>query len=79
MEEIGENLNIITLQELFPPTAANDNNNENHMDNNAARTFSDTKRHSMTWSLVNSSGAIPPARSGAASVVVGDKLYMFGK
>lgn len=30
------------------------------------------------WYLVRPSGEIPPARSGAASVVVAGKLYMFG-
>jgi len=38
----------------------------------------DAIRHSLTWSLVNAHGSIPPARSGAASVIVGNKLYMFG-
>jgi hypothetical protein len=44
----------------------------------ATRTPSESMRQSLTWALVNSSGTIPPARSGAASVVVGNKLYMFG-
>ena len=35
-------------------------------------------RQSLTWSQVNPSGDIPPARSGAASVIVGRTLYIFG-
>ncbi len=35
-------------------------------------------RQSLTWSRINSRGAIPPARSGAASVVVQGTLYIFG-
>ena len=39
---------------------------------------SGTEAPLQTWSLVRPSGEIPPARSGAASVVVAGKLYMFG-
>ena len=32
---------------------------------------------SLTWSLLNPSGELPPPRSGAASVIVDGKLYIF--
>lgn len=51
------------------PTSNNSNDNE---------ISSDSMRHSLTWKLINVSGIVPPARSGAASVIVGSKLYMFG-
>lgn len=37
-------------------------------------------RQSLTWSRVSlsASSAVPPPRSGAASVVVKGRLYMFG-
>mmetsp|Transcript_16875 Transcript_16875/g.20609 ORF Transcript_16875/g.20609 Transcript_16875/m.20609 type:complete len:648 (-) Transcript_16875:63-2006(-) len=35
-------------------------------------------RHSLTWTLVHAAGSIPPARSGAASVILQNKLFMFG-
>jgi len=39
----------------------------------------DLSKQSLTWSIVNPVGTIqPPPRSGAASVVVRDRLYMFG-
>lgn len=37
-------------------------------------------KHSLTWSRVSPSpfSCVPPPRSGAASVVVKGRLYMFG-
>lgn len=40
--------------------------------------INDSNRHSLTWSRVKTEAFTPPARSGAASVVVQKKLYMFG-
>lgn len=35
-------------------------------------------RQALSWTRINSSGCLPPRRSGAASVVVKGRLYMFG-
>ena len=54
------------------------NDNNNNINNNNDEMSSDSMRHAMTWKMMNVSGIVPPARSGAASVIVGSKLYMFG-
>ena len=35
-------------------------------------------RQALTWTRMSASGSLPPPRSGAASVVVKGRLYMFG-
>lgn len=35
-------------------------------------------RQALTWARMSAGGSLPPPRSGAASVVVKGKLYMFG-
>jgi len=35
-------------------------------------------RQALTWTRMTASGSLPPPRSGAASVVVKGRLYMFG-
>jgi N-acetylneuraminic acid mutarotase len=56
-------------------------NNTNKFSNNpvADNLISSASTHtSLTWSLLQPAGEIPPARSGAASVIVDGKLYIFG-
>jgi len=61
-------------------------NNHHHDENDAAshpssrRNLIDNKDHNLTWSRMALSphSSIPPPRSGAASVVVKGRLYMFG-
>ena len=56
-------------------------NNANTFGSNpvADNTISGATTHtSLTWSLLQPAGEIPPARSGAASVIVDGKLYIFG-
>lgn len=61
-----------------------DNNNNNphrrrQQENNSTNPEIINKKQSMFWKYVNVIGeTIPPARSGAASVIVDDKLYIFG-
>lgn len=77
----GNTSTTSTTADLETTINYNSSNNNINISTPSPSSLQQSIRHSLTWTAIQettTSGTRPPARSGAASVIVNKKLYMFG-